>query len=150
MVRTIRKSRRDRVRRFTEKAVTGMKILVASKAYVDVAVDDYEQGEGDFVNSWDFDVRGEYTSAEELVRAIHKETYVFSDKLSDYVFLDGNLQTDAFVNADNEEPSKSEIEAWENGEETLYNAHLAIPLSVVMNEHEMTEDEAESFGLTIY
>lgn len=135
-----------RVRRFTEKAVDGIKILVTSKAYVDVAVDDYEQGQLDFVNSWDFDVRGEYGSAEELVKAIARNSGVFSDKVEDYSFFDGTIQTSAFVNNDNEEPSKAEIEAWKNGGETLYDASLVLRLDCVMDEHEMTEDEAEAFG----
>ena len=139
-----------RARHFTEKAVDGIKILVTSKAMVDVAVDDYEQGEGDFVNSWDFKIPSDYDSAEDLVYAIARNSGVFSDKVEDYVFLDGSIQTDALVNNDNEEPSKAEIEAWKNGEETLYNAHLYLSVSCVMDEHEMTDDEAEAFGFPVY
>ena len=44
--------------------LSGNKILVRSKAYVDISEDDYEQGAGRYVNQWDFDVRGEYASAQ--------------------------------------------------------------------------------------
>lgn len=134
----------------TEKATEGVKILVKSKAYVEVYEDDYEEGEGDYANAWDFDVRGEYDSAEELVKAIAKNSFIFSDKVKDYSFIDSTIQTSAFVNNDNEEPSKAEIEAWKNGELKLYNAYLSVLVSCVMGEHEMTEDEAEEFGFEIY
>ena len=43
-----------------------MKILVTKKGIVECYEDSYEEGELDYANSWDFDVRGEYDSAEDL------------------------------------------------------------------------------------
>ena len=126
-----------------------MKIIVNTKAYVDITRDDYEQGALDYVNSWDFDVRGEYDDIQSLIDAISVNSYVFSSMLSDYYFLDGSLHTSATVNNDNEIPTESEIELWKRGEENLYIADLYLPLSVG-SVHDMTEDEASAFGLDIY
>lgn len=130
-------------------ALNGMKIIVQSKAYVDITRDDYEQGALDYVNQWDFDVRGEYDDIQSLIDKISVESYVFSSMLSDYYFLDGALHTSATVNNDNEIPTESEIELWKRGEENLYIADLYLPLSVG-SVHDMTEDEASAFGLDIY
>lgn len=139
-------------RRLSEKANIGnLKILVSRKGYISVSEDDYEDGMGDTVNSWDFDVRGEYSSAEELVRAIEKATGIFYNyEPSDFVFSNNHLYGSATVNADNEEPSKSEINAWEKGELMLYTADLVLSLEVVSEKHTMTEDEAEAFGFGSY
>lgn len=130
--------------------ISGAKIIIRYPAFVDITEDDYEQGAvGPYVNSWDFDVRGEYNSADELIKAIANNSYVFSDKLEDYYFMDGSLRTSAEVDVDNEIPSEGQYEAWKRGEEQLYIAdmYLAIEVGSV---HEMTDDEAEAFGLQIY
>ena len=130
--------------------LNGMKIIIKSKAYVDVSVDDYEQGVGEYVNQWDFDVRGEYNTIQELIDRIANESYVFSKNIGDYVYLDGSLQTSATVDAENYTPSESQFEAWKNGEETLYIADMYLPLEVGGGSHEMTEEEAQAFGLSVY
>lgn len=145
----INNSRNTRNRRSVMGAanLNGVKILVRSKAFVDVAEDDYEQGEvGGYINSWDFDVRGEYTSIQQLINAIAEESYVFSKNLDDYSFYDGTLHTSAMVNNDNMEPGEYEYEAWKNGEETLYVADMRLNLEVG-SVHEMTDDEAKMFGI---
>ena len=127
----------------------GAKILVRSNAFVDIMEDDYEQGAtGSYINQWDFDVRGEYDSAQALVDAIEKNSYVFSNNLQDYYVLDGALHTSATVDNDNEIPSDSQIEAWRRGEETLYKAGMYLSLEIGAV-HDMTDDEAESFGFSL-
>ena len=127
-----------------------MKIIVKSKAFVDITVDDYEQGALDMVNSWDFDVRGEYDTIQELIDRIANESYIFSDNIADYYYMDGRIGTSAMVDADNSVPTEDQYEAWKRGEETLYIADLYLPLEVGGGSHEMTEEEAEAFGLALY
>lgn len=143
--RSIRASRRA----INAAELSGNKILVRSKAYVDVSEDDYEQGVGNYVNQWDFDVRGEYASAQELVKAIANKSYVFSENIEDYYFLDGSLHTSATVDGYNYIPTEDQIEAWKRGEEMLYIADLYLPLEVG-SVHDMTDEEAETFGLEVY
>lgn len=126
-----------------------MKIIVKSKGYVDVTLDDYENGALDQVNSWDFDVRGTYSTAQELIDAIANATYVFSNKIDDYYFMDGSIRTSAEVDADNDVPSDAQYEAWKRGEENLFIADLYLSIEVGSESHEMTDEEAESFGFNV-
>ena len=135
-------------RRITAATESGMKIYVDGKAVVDVYEDDYNEGEGDYVNGWDFDIRGAYDTIQQLVNKLAE--YGFSENPDDYVFLDGTIQSDAFQDADGMEPSDADIEAWKRGEIQLYNAHLVLPLGVGSAIHQMTEEEAEAFGLSVY
>lgn len=131
--------------------ISGAKIIIRDPAFVDITEDDYEHGAStQITNSWDFDVRGEYDTLQELVDAIANNSYVFSNNIADYYYLDGRLGTSATVDVDNDIPSDSQIEAWKRGEETLYIADLYLALEVGGGSHEMTEDEAEAFGLSIY
>lgn len=125
----------------------GKQIIVNSKGYVDVYEDDYEKGEGAHVNTYEVDVRGTYGSIQELVSAI--SSYGFSENTDDYGYIDGRIFSDAMVDVDNDEPSEQQIEAWKRGQETLYAARVDIPVSVG-DIHEMTEAEAEEFGIEIY
>lgn len=128
----------------------GMHIIIDSKAYVDVTEDDFEQGEvGPYVNSWEFDVRGEYNSIGELVRAISENSYVFSEDVGDYYYMDGSIRTSATVDVDNSKPTDAQIDAWQRGEEKLYVADMYLDIKVG-TVHEMTEDEARDFGISLY
>ncbi len=130
-----------------------MKILV-KLADVQVSIDDFEKGETDFVNSWVLDsLTGKrFDTVQELVEEINKDFPIFSNNIDDYIFIDGRIDTDAFVNADNDEPTPCEIEAWKVGKITLYNAHLFINLAIVPDEYEreFTEADAEKYGVSIY
>lgn len=135
---------------FAAADIENLTIYVPSYCYVDVVVDDYEQGEGEQVNSWTFQVADGFQTAQELINDIAASSGIFSNDINDYVVLDSSLQTSAFVNADNDIPTESEVEAWKRGELELYSAHLWVRLQVGSATHDMTEDEAEAFGLSVY
>lgn len=122
-------------------------------ATVEVTEDSYSDGELDYVNSWSIDsLKGKtFDNADELIKAINDAEWIFSDNKSDYVYIDSRIDTDATVNVDNEKPSDYEYEAWTHDELMLYNAHLMVGVTMVPSglEHDMTEEEAESFGLAI-
>lgn len=128
--------------------ISGVKILVRSKAYVDITEDNYEHGASlGIVNQWDFDVRGKYDSMQDLIDDIHSVSYqVFSNNIDDYSFGDGALRTSAMVNDENDVPTDGEYEAFKRGEITLYIADMWLPLEVG-SVHDMTDDEARSFGI---
>lgn len=130
--------------------IENLTIYVPSYCYVDVMVDSYEQGEGEQVNSWTFQVADGFRTAQELIDDIAESSGIFSNDINDYVVLDSSLQTDATVNAENDIPTEEELEAWKRGELELYVAHLWVRLQVGSKTHDMTEDEAEAFGLSVY
>ena len=137
-------------RRLTESNLSSeIVLIVKSKAYVDITEDDYEQGALDTVNSWDFDVRGTYRNAKELVSAIAKESFVFSEDVNDYYILDGALHTSAMVDNDNYAPDEEQVDAWKRGEEKLYIADMYLPIEVGCASHDITDDEAEMFGFKL-
>lgn len=124
------------------------KIIVQSKAVVEVYEDDWEQGEGKYVNGWEFDISGEYNSIDAVISQISNTVFAFSDNKADYYFMDGALRTSATVNNDNETPSEAEMERWMQGQEMMYTAYLYLYLGVG-SIHEMTDEEAEAYGITV-
>ena len=129
-------------------------LLKVQFAEVEVYQDVYDQGEKDYVNSWSIDeIKGmTFKTAADLVQAINYYSGIFSDKIEDYVYIDGRIDTDAFVNEDNDEPTPAEIQIWRNGELMLYNAHLLVGLCLVPENYEedFTEERAEEYGFSIY
>lgn len=128
----------------------GSKILV-KWCTVDVHEDDYEEGEGDYVQSYDLDLKGTYDSIQALIRDISRQS-VFPDSIKDYVFFDANggeITSDVTVNNDNYEPSSKEVKAWERGELTLYSARLSCGIELVITKP-MTNEDAEEMGLEVY
>ena len=123
-----------------------MKILVTKKGVVDCYEYSYEEGELGYARSWDFDVRGEYDSAEDLIKAIVKETYLFDFKVDEFIFTDGAIQTYDLVDEESIKADKHDIELWKKGEKTLYSANMWLHLECISDKHEMTDDEAEEFG----
>lgn len=123
-----------------------MKILVTKKGVVDSYEDSYEEGELGYARSWDFDVRGEQDSAEDLIKAIVKETYLFDFKVDEFSFMDGAIQTSDLVDEESIKADKHDIELWKKGEKTLYSANMWLHLECISDKHEMTDDEAEEFG----
>lgn len=115
----------------------------------DVHEDDWEEGEGDYVNGWNGRLNGSFATKEELYKAIEKEIYLpVNDQTCE--FYDGKLCLSWTVNVDNEEPTEEEYEDWKRGEETMYILDMFIPLEVGSATHDMSDEEAESFGLNRY
>ena len=118
-------------------------------ASVDVYEDSYEQGELDYIQSYDASLKGMYRSLNDLLYELG--TCGFSNKVQDYYLnIDtGELWTDSLQNDDGEEPSDIEMQLFKEGKINLYAAHLNVGISIV-SEHNITETEAEELGLTIY
>lgn len=126
-----------------------MKILVTKKGYVECYESDYDEGEGNYVTTWDFDVRGEYDTAQDLIKAIVKCTGLFDFGIEEFGFIDGAISTTDLVDGESMLADKKQIELWKKGELKLYDAVMYLPLECVMDKHAMTEDEAEEFGFSM-
>lgn len=129
-----------------------MEYLIKIKyAEVEIDEDSWEEGELDYVTRYSIDsLEGqEFEDIDSLIKAIADESFIFTADKDDYVYIDGRIDTDATVNADTELPSEEEYEAWKQGKLMLYTAHLFCGLEMVPKgyKHDMTEEEAESFGL---
>ena len=123
------------------------KIIVSERGFVDIFEDSYENGQGDNVNTWDFDVRGEYDTFEDLVLAIDK-VLDFGLNADDFVYIDGLIQSSASVDADNYPADDNDFELFKRGELDLYIADVYLAVNVG-DTHVMTSDEAESFGIEL-
>lgn len=116
----------------------------------EVYEDDYENGEGDYVNQWNMrDVVGVYDSIEKLLKRL--SGWGFSTSIKDYGFDSYNnvIISDLLTDADGMEAYKTDVEKWKNGEIMLYNAHLNCGVEIVAS-RPMTDEDAEELGLEIY
>jgi|LSQX01.2.fsa_nt_gb hypothetical protein len=108
------------------------KILVES-VWVDVYEVDFERGELDHVNSFDIDIPNIYTynSIDEMMDVL---LVVFGYDLSEvgYEIFEGKLVTSFIVDENNEKPADYKLEEWENGERTLYTAHVRVRASRIV------------------
>ena len=128
-----------------------MKILVTKKGIVECYEEDYENGEGNYVNEWNFDVKGTYDSAQDLINAIVKATGLFDFDVKEFGFDEDQsaIMTSDLVDENSIVADKKDIELWKKGEKKLYDANLWLYVQCVSDKHNMTEDEAEQFGFSM-
>lgn len=137
---------------------------IVKYAEVEVCEDLYDEGEGNYVNSWEIqELNGrEYEDIRDLLDDIAEYSDIFTSDMDDYVYIDGRIDTDATVDVDNNIPNAAQIQMWRNGEEKLYVAHLCCGISVKetkysysnrrfreSTKHELTEDEAMGVGIPL-
>ena len=125
-----------------------MKLVVKNLGLIYVYEDIYNEGLGDFVNQWEFDVRGTYDSAEKLIERIQNATGMFFDHNSNDFFVDepGRLLASEFVNFENDKASQDEIERWKKGEIKLYTADMYLEVDVAGGIREIEWSDADEFG----
>lgn len=120
--------------------------FLVSQCFVDV----YEEGELDFEKNYNISLYGTYT-LDELMRKL--SNHGFSDNPKDYVWLDENnfseLMTDALFCEDDTEPSKKEIEMWQNDELKLYTHRLSMKIQLI-DVRDLTDKDAKEFGFSLY
>ena len=124
--------------------------FLVNKCFVDVYEDSYEEGELDWENNYYISFDGTYT-LDELMKKL--SNYGFSNNPKDYVWWDENkfseLITDALLCEDETEPSKKELEMWQNGEIKLYNHHLSMNIQLI-DVRDLTDKDAKEFGFSLY
>ena len=148
---TVKESKRNTRRRSLKEGMLpdNMKIL-AGRGWVTMHVDDYENGQGRFVNEWDIDVRGTYNNMHELIKAVSSCQDV-SDKLDDWGIMEdnGTICTNLLTDEDGIMASPAEVESWQRGEQTLYIVDVMIPVEVVAK-REITANDAEALGIQVW
>lgn len=128
------------------------KVFIANRGSADVYIDDYEQGEGDYVNGFNIDLRGKFTSLQQLITAVANEYYCCTDDINDWEFSveQSALQTSAMVDNDNSLADERDIEMWKNGELTLYVCHLFIPVQIISKPRDVSREEAEAERIYVW
>lgn len=128
-----------------------MKIVVNQPGAIEIYEDDWNEGEGDFINEWSFNIEGTYRSAEELIERIQNVTGMFLDHRPEDFIIEtpGRLWTDEIVNFDNEKASRDEIERWKRGEIELYKADMYLEVYVVSDIREIEFSDADEFGFGV-
>lgn len=121
------------------------------KVYVDVYEDDYEYGEGKFVNSYTVDyLKTTKVEAKDLLKYLSHYLYL-SDNPNDYVIdEDGRIHTTQLQDDDGNEASESQIERWKQGKEKLYSAHYTILANAIKNRKPNVEELAKATGIQTY
>ena len=135
-----------------KEAVDDDKVFVVSYIDAEVYVDDYEQGEGKYVNGFSLNLNGQFTSIQQLISAIANEYWICTDEIEGWEFSANQsaLQTSSLVNANNELADEAEMDAWKNGELELYVCHLYVPIRVISKPRAVTREEAEAEGLEVW
>jgi len=106
--------------------------MLELKIFVDVYEDDYEQGEGKNVNSYEVNwLKDPQVLAKDLVKYLSEELYL-SENPNDYAIDDdGNIHTDQLQDDDGIHVNdKATLERWKKGEEKLYNAHKKMKYTI--------------------
>lgn len=142
------------------------KVYRIASLSTDVHVDDYEQGELEYVNGWSgHEVLGatmykEFDSIGDILKLLNdKYLYIYkdADNIKNWgIFEDPDLKEeirfdcDTMVDVDNNVADESDLEAWKKGEKKLFNAHSILYIKAEYVEYapadELTE-EAKKLGL---
>lgn len=142
------KVRTKRTGRSLKEAFDGGYEILASTGWVTMHEDSYENGEGKFVNEWDIDIRGTYSSMQDFIKAVQKYEDVPSDP-DNWGIFDGRLITNFLADSDSISANDREIEAWKRGEETLYLVDVNIPVKLITT-RELTDDDADMLGVSVW
>jgi hypothetical protein len=125
----------------------GYKIL-ARPGLVTMHEYNYDKGEGKFVNEWDIDIRGTYSSMQDFINAVERYEDVPSDP-NEWGIIDGRLITNFLADSDSISATYDEVDAWKRGEETLYLVDVDIPVEIVTT-RKLTEDDADMLGVQVW
>jgi len=113
----------------------------------DVYEDNYEEGEGDHVNSFDGKVHKTFEFVDDLIRYISTNILYKDVSKEDFDIQDGVMSTSMLVDEANVAATDSEIELWKEDEMKLYSANYSFYVQLV-EEKEATEEELrEMLGL---
>jgi hypothetical protein len=100
------------------------------KSYHEIYVDDYNEGELEFVSAYNL---SSHVYAEDLKEAIkwYFENYLYYDFNYEQLGIDDNIEYvwyDVLVDYENDKPKEYQLERWKKSELKLYNNHIRIEL----------------------
>ena len=88
--------------------------------------DSYENGEGQFVNSWDQSLTVKAESLEEAMKTYYEKD-LHLEWHPECVFVDeGGLMDSRLVDEDCQVATEEQTEEWKRGELKLFNQHMTI------------------------
>lgn len=142
------------------------KIYRIKSLSTDVYEDDWEDGEGEYVNYWSgSDVLGrkmykEFSSLGDILRMLNDEyLYIWkdADNIKNWAIFDDpdlkdeiRFDCETMVDKDNRPADESDIESWRKGKKKLFNAHSVLYVTAEYTTYasaaELTED-AKKIGL---
>ena len=116
----------------------------AWNAWFEMHEDDYESGELDLVGEWDVKCACTAKTLPELIKKVQSKLGMDGKDFYWAIDVDGSsLRVNYVADKNDNLASKSDIEAWKNGEITLYNVDGGINIQKVMGESDVPEDELE-------
>ncbi len=100
--------------------------------FVEVYVDDYEQGQGTkAVNSYSEKVNKSFDGISDLLEYVRKSVTYAKTMKGDLTVMDDTIRISMLVDGDNSPASDNDIFKWENGKKELYSAEFTIPVYLV-------------------
>jgi hypothetical protein len=117
---------------------------------VDVHEDNYENGEGKYVNGYGMKEYANKTlSASDIMDFFENELYLSGDK-KDYVVMDNTIRFDRLVNEDSQELTPSEYGNWMIGKIKAYNEHWIISFDLIVDKPITEEELSRMTGISSY
>ena len=96
----------------------------------DIYIDNYTEGEGERVNSYDMNAIIKADNVKEAIAKYFKnELYLsYDEEYIDDSLEDGNFFYSNLVDSENLEATKNEIESWQKNEKILYSNNTTISI----------------------
>ena len=96
----------------------------------DIYIDNYTEGEGDRVNSYDMNAIIKADNVKEAIaKYFQNELYLsYDEEYIDDSLEDGNFFYSNLVDSENLEATKNEIESWQKNEKILYSNKTTISI----------------------
>jgi hypothetical protein len=117
----------------------------------DVYEDDYNEGEGKNVNSFNEKVNKSFSSGEELLKYISDFVLYHPLKKEDYSIMDdGRIVTSVLVDEDNSSASAREVEEWKNGNKKLYSANYNFYVTLTQEKTPSADELSKLLGISVY
>lgn len=123
--------------------LTSDRYVVTIDADTTVYEDDYQNGEGSCVNSWENSKKVFKTTSDKISTelSIALKEYIENELNLDYdandmeslfdeYTEDDHIWLSRFVDVDNDTPSKEQIESWKQGEEKLYVQSIGMNVKI--------------------
>lgn len=107
-------------------------------ASTEVYLDDYNLGELDFVNSFEFDSASYRADDYSVINAIQDyfENNLYYELVFEYksIYDDGMyMSVSVLVDKDNIEADNNDIEEWKNGQKTLYSSNITLSVELCID-----------------
>ena len=113
--------------------------------------DDYNEGEGEQVNSFSERVNKSFSNTEDFFKYINDNVLYYNMNKEYFSIMDdGRIVTSLLVDEDNSAASKSEIGEWEKGNKKLYSANYNFYVTLTKEKTPTANELSELLGIGVY